>query len=154
MCLCRSERTSFTNGNLKGSINAVSYTHLKELTGDIKGMKFGVPEEYLAEGLDPEVKASFMGVLDTLKELGAEAVSYTHLDVYKRQGILCFLFMNLFGTIPRMRIAPETYIWKIEKTYIWRVKKIGKSTVPVSYTHLSCICKRNPDQDGTGCKTW
>ena len=35
-------------------------------------MKFGVPEEYLAEGLDPEVKASFMGVLDTLKELGAE----------------------------------------------------------------------------------
>ena len=44
----------------------------KELTGDIKGMKFGVPEEYLAEGLDPEVKASFMGVLDTLKELGAE----------------------------------------------------------------------------------
>ena len=44
----------------------------KELTEDIKGMKFGVPEEYLAEGLDPEVKASFMGVLDTLKELGAE----------------------------------------------------------------------------------
>ena len=44
----------------------------KELTGDIKGMKFGIPEEYLAEGLDPEVKASFMGVLDTLKELGAE----------------------------------------------------------------------------------
>ena len=44
----------------------------KELTGDIKGMKFGVPEEYLAEGLDPEVKASFMSVLDTLKELGAE----------------------------------------------------------------------------------
>lgn len=44
----------------------------KELTGDIKGMKFGVPEEYLAEGLDSEVKASFMGVLDTLKELGAE----------------------------------------------------------------------------------
>lgn len=44
----------------------------KELTGDIKGMKFGVPEEYLAEGLDPEVKASFMGVLDTLRELGAE----------------------------------------------------------------------------------
>ena len=28
----------------------------KELTGDIKGMKFGVPEEYLAEGLDPEVR--------------------------------------------------------------------------------------------------
>ncbi|MDO4276810.1 MAG: hypothetical protein Q4D16_24385 [Eubacteriales bacterium] len=44
-------------------------------------------------------------------------------------GILCFLFMNLFGTILRMRISPEAYIWKIEKAYIWRVKKIGKSMV-------------------------
>lgn len=42
-------------------------------------------------------------------------------------GILCFLFMNLFGTIPRMRISPENYIWKIEKAYIWRIKKIAKS---------------------------
>ncbi len=51
------------------------------------------------------------------------------IAVFIPYGILCFLFMNLFGTIPRMRISPETYIWKIEKTYIWRVKKIGKSTV-------------------------
>lgn len=49
--------------------------------------------------------------------------------VFIPYGILCFLFMNLFGTIPRMRISPETYIWKIEKTYIWRMKKIGKSMV-------------------------
>ena len=51
------------------------------------------------------------------------------ITVFIPYGILCFLFMNLFGTIPRMRISPETYIWKIEKTYIWRVKKIGKSMV-------------------------
>ena len=54
------------------SMKREDFQFSKELTGDIKGMKFGVPEEYLAEGLDPEVKASFMGVLDTLKELGAE----------------------------------------------------------------------------------
>ena len=51
------------------------------------------------------------------------------IAVFIPYGILSFLFMNLFGTIPRMRISPETYIWKIEKTYIWRVKKIGKSMV-------------------------
>ena len=34
-------------------------------------MKFGVPKEYLAEGIDPEVKAAFMEVLKTLTELGA-----------------------------------------------------------------------------------
>ncbi len=28
-------------------------------------------------------------------------------------GILCFLFMNLFGSIPRIRISPENYICKI-----------------------------------------
>ena len=64
-------------GYVKCFVEDCGYTNVwdqfsKELKGDIKGMKFGVPEEYLAEGLDPEVKASFMGVLDTLKELGAE----------------------------------------------------------------------------------
>ena len=51
------------------------------------------------------------------------------ITVFIPYGILCFLFMNLFGTIPRMRISPESYIWKIEKTYIWRIKKIGKSII-------------------------
>ena len=51
------------------------------------------------------------------------------ITVFIPYGILCFLFMNLFGTIPRMRISPESYIWKIEKTYIWRMKKIGKSMI-------------------------
>ena len=35
------------------------------------GMKFGVPKEFLAKGLDPEVKDSFMNVLKTLTEQGA-----------------------------------------------------------------------------------
>lgn len=51
------------------------------------------------------------------------------IAVFIPYGILCFLFMNLFGTIPRMRISPESYIWKIEKTYIWRIKKIGKTMI-------------------------
>ena len=35
MCLCRSERTSFTNGNLKGGINAGRYTADYLLCGDL-----------------------------------------------------------------------------------------------------------------------
>ena len=34
------------------------------------GMKFGVPKEFLAKGLDPEVKDSFMNVLKTLDRTG------------------------------------------------------------------------------------
>ena len=51
------------------------------------------------------------------------------IAIFIPYGILCFLFMNLFGTIPRMRISPESYIWKIEKTYTWRMKKIGKTMI-------------------------
>ena len=43
----------------------------KELTGDVKGMKFGVPEEYLAEGLDPEVKEAVLNAAKVLEEKGA-----------------------------------------------------------------------------------
>ena len=35
------------------------------------GMKFGVPKEFLAKGLDPEVKAAFMDTLKVLTSQGA-----------------------------------------------------------------------------------
>ena len=37
------------------------------------------------------------------------------IAVFIPYGILCFLFMNMFGTIPRMRISPETYILENRK---------------------------------------
>lgn len=50
------------------------------LTGDIKGMKIGVPKEYLQEGIDEEIKKSVLAAIDTYKELGAtvEEVSLSH----------------------------------------------------------------------------
>ncbi len=44
------------------------------LTGDIKGKKIGVPNEYFTEKLDAKVKAAAMAALDVLKSLGAEIV--------------------------------------------------------------------------------
>ena len=41
------------------------------MTDKIVGMKFGVPKEYLAEGLSPEVKEAFMNTLKSLTEMGA-----------------------------------------------------------------------------------
>jgi aspartyl-tRNA(Asn)/glutamyl-tRNA(Gln) amidotransferase subunit A len=40
----------------------------------IKGLKLGLPKEYMVEGLDPEVKASVDAAVAKLKELGAEIV--------------------------------------------------------------------------------
>ena len=43
----------------------------KEMTDKIAGMKFGVPKEYLAEGLSPDVKDAFMETLKVLTQMGA-----------------------------------------------------------------------------------
>ncbi|MDO4272460.1 MAG: Asp-tRNA(Asn)/Glu-tRNA(Gln) amidotransferase subunit GatA [Eubacteriales bacterium] len=43
----------------------------KEMTDRIMGMKFGVPKEYLAEGLNPQVKGAFMEALKHLTNMGA-----------------------------------------------------------------------------------
>ncbi len=44
------------------------------LTGDIKGMRLGLPREFFVEGLDPEVEAAVRGAVETCRELGAEIV--------------------------------------------------------------------------------
>lgn len=48
--------------------------YLDYLTGDIKGMKIGVPKEYFIEGLNPGVKKVVEEALETFKSLGAEIV--------------------------------------------------------------------------------
>ncbi|WP_043934320.1 Asp-tRNA(Asn)/Glu-tRNA(Gln) amidotransferase subunit GatA [Bacillus sp. EB01] len=50
------------------------------LTGDIKGMKIGIPKEYLGEGVQEEVKNSIRAALNVLEEQGAiiEEVSLPH----------------------------------------------------------------------------
>lgn len=42
------------------------------LTGDIKGMKIGVPKEYMGEGISEDVKNAVLDALKVLESLGAE----------------------------------------------------------------------------------
>ncbi len=44
------------------------------LTGNIKGLKLGLPKEYMIGGMDPEVKAAVDASVKKLTELGAEIV--------------------------------------------------------------------------------
>ena len=52
------------------------------LTGDIKGLKLGLPKEYMIGGLDPEVKAAVDAAVRQFEKLGAEIVeiSLPHTD--------------------------------------------------------------------------
>ncbi len=50
------------------------------LTGDIKGLRIGVPKEYFIEGMDPEVETAVRGALNVMEDLGAtvEETSLPH----------------------------------------------------------------------------
>jgi aspartyl-tRNA(Asn)/glutamyl-tRNA(Gln) amidotransferase subunit A len=52
------------------------------LNGDIQGLKLGLPKEYMASGLDPEVKQAVESAVQQLTKLGAEIVevSLPHTD--------------------------------------------------------------------------
>lgn len=54
----------------------------KALTGNIKGLKIGVPKEFFGEGINEEVKESLKQAIETYKELGAEVEEFS-LDIAK-----------------------------------------------------------------------
>jgi aspartyl-tRNA(Asn)/glutamyl-tRNA(Gln) amidotransferase subunit A len=47
------------------------------LTGDVRGLKVGIPAEYFIEGMDPEVEAAIREAITTLEGLGAVRVPVT-----------------------------------------------------------------------------
>ncbi len=48
--------------------------YLREIGKDLKGLKIGVPKEYVAEGLSTDVKEKFEDSLKVLQKLGAEVI--------------------------------------------------------------------------------
>lgn len=46
--------------------------YTKALTGDVKGLKIGVPKEYFGEGINPEVKKALEKAIEEYKAMGAE----------------------------------------------------------------------------------
>jgi aspartyl-tRNA(Asn)/glutamyl-tRNA(Gln) amidotransferase subunit A len=47
------------------------------LTGDVRGLRVGVPRDFVAGGVDAEVRAAFDAALETLRGLGASIVDIT-----------------------------------------------------------------------------
>lgn len=53
------------------SIQREDYKFTEALVDDVKGMKIGIPADYLSEGLDPEVKDAVLRAAKVLEEKGA-----------------------------------------------------------------------------------
>ncbi len=56
------------------SVPAAVPPYAQALTGEIKGLKVGIPTEYLVDGLDPEVDRTVRTAIRQLERLGATAV--------------------------------------------------------------------------------
>ncbi|HEV2319578.1 MAG TPA: Asp-tRNA(Asn)/Glu-tRNA(Gln) amidotransferase subunit GatA [Verrucomicrobiae bacterium] len=56
--------------------------YAQALDGNIRGLKIGLPKEYMIGGLDPEIKSAVDTAVKTLRQLGAETVeiSLPHTD--------------------------------------------------------------------------
>ncbi|MGG4035121.1 Asp-tRNA(Asn)/Glu-tRNA(Gln) amidotransferase subunit GatA [Paenibacillus cisolokensis] len=56
--------------------------YVSALTGDVKGMRIGVPKEYMGQGIDPKVKEAILAALKVFEGLGAtwEEVSLPHTE--------------------------------------------------------------------------
>ncbi|WP_099224959.1 Asp-tRNA(Asn)/Glu-tRNA(Gln) amidotransferase subunit GatA [Listeria costaricensis] len=76
------EAISGVDENDSTSIERPAENFAAALTGDIKGLKIGVPKEYLGAGVEPGVKQAVMEALATLEKLGAtwEEVSLPHSE--------------------------------------------------------------------------
>lgn len=53
------------------SVKRDDYDFTSALIDDVKGLKIGIPRDYLTEGLDPEVKTSILNSAKVLEEKGA-----------------------------------------------------------------------------------
>ncbi len=65
------------------SIDNGKKDYTKSLIADVKGMKIGLPKEFLGEGINEEVKKAILEVANKYKELGAEVEECT-LDIGKQ----------------------------------------------------------------------
>src|SRR5205823_8371381 len=64
------------------SLNAPVPDYTKNLGRDLTGIRIGLPQEYMIEGVDPAVKSAVVAAVKQLGDLGAEIVevSLPHTD--------------------------------------------------------------------------
>jgi aspartyl-tRNA(Asn)/glutamyl-tRNA(Gln) amidotransferase subunit A len=81
------------------------------LTGDIRGMKIGVPANYFLDDVDPEVMAAFESAIAVLKDRGAVIVAVTvpHMDAVVAYGSILSRVEGAAIHAQWMRERPQDY---------------------------------------------
>ena len=58
------------------SLDVEHKSYLDSLSGDVSGLKIGIPKQCFGDGLNADVKAAVLGVAETLKSKGAETEEF------------------------------------------------------------------------------
>ena len=59
------------------SVRTPPVKYADALVDDVKGLKIGVPTDYLGDGIDPDVKAAVLAAIETYRSLGASIETFT-----------------------------------------------------------------------------
>ena len=81
------------------------------LTGEVRGLRLGVPREYFFEGLDPEVEHAVHDAIDVLRGLGASVreVSWPALRYTTLAALILVLVEASAFHEPWIRTQPQAY---------------------------------------------
>ena len=96
------------------SIDMPKKDYTKALINDVKGMKIGLPKEYIGEGTDPEVKEALLKVAKKYEELGA-TVEECSLDVGKYASAVYYIIACAEASSNLGRFDGIRYGYRTEK---------------------------------------
>jgi len=96
------------------SIDLPKKDYTKSLVNDVKGMKIGLPKEYISEGTDPEVRDAILKVAKKYEELGA-TVEECSLDIGKYASAVYYILACAEASSNLGRFDGIRYGYRTEK---------------------------------------
>ena len=109
------------------------------LTGDIRGLKVGVPTNYYLEGINEEVQAAFDAALASMKDLGATIISVKLplMDTISTYGNILSRCESVTIHSDWLRTRPQDYSVHVGS------RNFPSAAIPASY-YLEALSRRGP----------
>ena len=123
-----------------GRIYSVSYTHLRQLKTNNMGSRTideGAIDEKSGMNVS-EYVAVLSGNTDLLDKARLETVSYTHLDVYKRQ-VYELVAGRMLETFSGACVKENTFLTPVSYTHLDVYKRQGLNMMMQHYVPKKCI---------------
>jgi len=99
--------------------------YLAALTGDVAGVKIGIPQEYFAERLNPEVETAVRAAITQLENMGAELVAI-HLKYTKYALATYYIIASSEASANLARYDGIRFGNKVEAGDMWETYRVTR----------------------------